>query len=475
MVSQISVTDTGIAQPEELYQRVLAVYESLGYPPSIVNSWAISAHDVPDLLAAARRAQARKILEVGTYVGVSTMLLALACPDARIVTVDPDLPLEIEMGATGSALGGVDARVTTLAIARTAAEKLGIADRIAFVKGGFAVRETFSSTLTGEGELTELVGPTVCNRDGPFDFVFIDGLHTADAVSADLELAAKHLTPAGFIALHDCVGFWGANVRAGIMNFLARHQKFRFQHPPFADLWRSLGVVAPVGSKALASTGFAQPVVAAEQLPALGETFSAMLSALFGGRDVIEVYVGTPLLPKEGGAWKRVSVRVLSDRSSKNINADLDRILGQVDALKQPVIFSADLLDFAPSALVQNLLAAVAFRGGAALLGVTPPGETGIAGPESKPAAWLVDAAKANNLAAYAPAALDLEPARYALLPELRELGRSSRLASILLIAPAGGFTDARGRQLAELSPVLACEREQAELQRVHLTAGYRR
>jgi len=199
---------------------VLAAYEALGYPASIVNTWAIGPHDAPDLLTVAHKAKPEKILEVGTYVGVSTMLLALSCPRARIFTVDPDLPLEIEMGATGSSVANVESRATTHAIARAAAKKLGVEDRITFVKGGFSVRETFSSTLTTSGAKAKLAGPKLCKDEGPFDFVFIDGLHTSEAVAADLQLGAKHLAASGVMVLHDCVGFWGANVRAGVMEFI---------------------------------------------------------------------------------------------------------------------------------------------------------------------------------------------------------------------------------------------------------------
>ncbi len=37
-----------------------------------------------------------------------------------------------------------------------------------------------------------------------FDVIFIDGLHTADQVKKDIENSLTHLSPNGFIVLHDC-------------------------------------------------------------------------------------------------------------------------------------------------------------------------------------------------------------------------------------------------------------------------------
>jgi predicted O-methyltransferase YrrM len=475
VVAQFRTSSEDASRFAKIYKRVLSAYEELGYPAEIVNTWAIGPHDAPDLMTISESVKPTKILEVGTYVGVSTMLIALTCPNAHIFTVDPDLPLEIEMGATGSSVANVDSSATTHAIARAAAEKLGIADRITFVKGGYAVRETFSSTLTSSGAKARLAGPKLCKDEGPFDFVFIDGLHTSEAVAADLQLSAKHLSPNGIMALHDCVGFWGANVRAGVLEFIRRNPSYRFMHPPFADLWRSVGIVAKGDSKLIDRSHFAAPMTAADNSDALRETFSAMLSTTFGGRDILEVSIGAPMLKSVAAPGRHVAVRILGGRGARNLNAELDKILTQYDKLDAPVLFSADFLDFSPPELTQNLLAAVAHRKGELMLAVTPPGEENIAGPESRPASWLVDMVRAHRFAAYGLPQLDLEPARYSLLPEMRELGRNSRFASTVVIAPRGGIVDGKRRKLIELTPALAAEREQAELQRVHLASGYRR
>lgn len=40
--------------------------------------------------------------------------------------------------------------------------------------------------------------------DRTFDLIFVDGLHLAEQVQADIENAARHLSPGGVIVVHDC-------------------------------------------------------------------------------------------------------------------------------------------------------------------------------------------------------------------------------------------------------------------------------
>jgi hypothetical protein len=53
----------------------------------------------------------------------------------------------------------------------------------------------------------EFFASKLVEKDGKrflWDLVFIDGLHTAEQVKKDFENALKHLSPNGFIVLHDC-------------------------------------------------------------------------------------------------------------------------------------------------------------------------------------------------------------------------------------------------------------------------------
>ena len=229
---------------ENIYTKVLGAYQSLGFDMAVIGQWCIPREDAFDLVAHVVEHRPHKVLEVGTFVGVSTLMIAEALSEeASFVTIDPNLPLTVEMASTNSTIGGLDGSLRAQDVARAAARTLGIEHRIRFIEGGFAVADTFAARRRDYSKQLVAVGPEVCKNFGPFDFAFIDGLHFADAVDADLTLAARALAPGGVVLMHDCIGVWGTNVRAGILRFLARHPEFRLVHPPYTRLYHSIGKV----------------------------------------------------------------------------------------------------------------------------------------------------------------------------------------------------------------------------------------
>lgn len=460
--------------PAALHQQVLEAYEALGYPHDVVGSWAISDNDVADFVEIVAEQKPRNILEVGTFVGVSTLLMALAAPAARIFTVDPDFPLEVEMGALNSDLKDVDPTITTQELGKLAAEKLGVQERIEFVRGGFAVTSTFASAVQVGGATTELVGPALCEREGPFDLIFVDGLHTAEAVAADLALAAKHLMPTGAIVLHDCIGFWGANVRAGIFEFLRTHHDYRFTHPRYSDLYKSVGFIRPRAlprskrertRESLAKAGAGEP--------ARNLMRTAINAAVRGA--AFELWVTAPLVSGGKGAEKSAAdgVRVALD-SAANSQESYEAATAKLRKRPAPALFSADLLDFASDEALAKAFAFAQAEKLPLICAFTPPGEIGITGPASRPLAAIVDLAEAAGMHVFTLPALQEEPLRYEMLPRTPELGLSSLFAATLLFTDQAEFTSAGGEQYVRLTPALAREREQLVLQRVHLAASFR-
>lgn len=458
-------------EPDALHRKVLQAYEALGYPHSVVGSWAISDNDVADFVEIVAERQPRKILEVGTFVGVSTLLMALACPDAEIFTVDPDLPLFVEMGAMQSNLGIADAAITTHALARQAAERLGVADRIHFVRGGFAVTDTFDSTIRHDGAATQLVGPNLCESRGPFDLVFVDGLHTTTAVAADLELAAKAMTPDGTMVLHDCVGFWGANVRAGAFEFLRGHRQYRFTYPRFAHLYKSVGVIRAKHLPRLTCEPIRSSLADAGAGASASDLMARATQAVAPG-PTLELAVQAPLLPSTRKSKRKLFYRLglpigSAERATK-------AVASQVRAGRIKSLFSADILDFAPDETLSALMAEAKSSNLPLICAFTPPGEAGVAGPESRPLASLIDLAAANDMFVHLLPALREEPVRYEMLPDARELGQSSLFSCTLLFSKQPDFTDATGSTYVRLTPEAGSEREQLALQRVHLACAFR-
>jgi catechol O-methyltransferase len=128
---------------------------------------------------AVRRVDARRILELGTYLGYSSLRMAVAAPEARITS--------IEFSAANAE------------IARGVHEHAGVADRVTVVvgtlgDGGTTVRRLREEHGFGEGCL---------------DLVFID--HAKDAYLTDLKLILdeKWLRPSG-LAVADNIKLPGA-------------------------------------------------------------------------------------------------------------------------------------------------------------------------------------------------------------------------------------------------------------------------
>ena len=106
----------------------LQAYETCGFDTAAIRQWCIPELDAEMLVDATLRQRPKRILEVGTYVGVSTLLLALATDaDFTIVTIDPNLPLGTEMGSmeSGSWRPGRH-RAHPDDVARAAARQLGV-------------------------------------------------------------------------------------------------------------------------------------------------------------------------------------------------------------------------------------------------------------------------------------------------------------------------------------------------------------
>ena len=283
--------------PDALLQRVMEAYAQEGFPAEIIGQWTIPALDAEDLVAQVRGRAPGRILEVGTFVGLSTMLMALASrADARIVSIDPNFPISVEMSSMGSKFDGVDPTIPTQSVAAAVARRLGVAHKIELVAGGFSVAASFASRRVQSALAVPVVGFEVCARLGPFDLAFIDGLHYADVVSSDVTLASRHMTADGLILMHDCVGMWGTNVRAGIFRFLANNPEWRLLHPPFRELYRSIGAVFRAA---------AEPALAARLLPApplprrLNTDLPSLVSSLLrrtGAVRLVELAYGQALL-----------------------------------------------------------------------------------------------------------------------------------------------------------------------------------
>ena len=420
----------------------LHAYEICGFDTAAIRQWCIPELDAEMLVDATLRQRPKRILEVGTYVGVSTLLLALATDaDSTIVTIDPNLPLGTEMGSMQSDLGGLDGTARTHDVARAAARQLGVDQRIHFIEGGFATGDTFSSSRQDPAARVAVVGPASCAEFGPFDLVFIDGLHYAAAVEADLRLAATALAPGGLILMHDCIGMWGTNVRAGIFRFLAAHPEFRVVHPTFVELYRSVGTVFRAGDRPdlLGKFRTSEPHVDVVQA-AIGSMVSSTIRRLEPAL-VVELAAGgavvTPLIEAAGVPTVTVEVPIRADLQA------LDAQLRKIDAAWRVagscdrMLMSVGLIDHLPGEALHYLFDWLRERDGLGVFAFTPPGEVGVAGSNSRSFAQLVQLLGETGLAAATWSRLAADPIEFAFAMGKPGIATTSFCANTALVGGA--------------------------------------
>lgn len=107
-----------------------------------------------------------EVLEVGSAYGYSTVAMALA--GAHVTAVDPHL----QMASYQQMMANLG--------------YYGVADRVDVIQGD-----------------SRAVLPRLADEGRTFDLVWIDGDHTADMVTHDVQWARKLLKPAGVLACHD--------------------------------------------------------------------------------------------------------------------------------------------------------------------------------------------------------------------------------------------------------------------------------
>ena len=131
------------------------------------------------LIAAMKSVRARRIFEFGTYLGATTLNLALNAPeDAEVYTFDLPPDAQIEQHP----------------------------EDVPFTREHFAVERTEFVGSRVERKIKVLMGNSLTedlSRFRPMDFIFIDGGHDLATVTADTTNALKMLRPGGCIAWHD--------------------------------------------------------------------------------------------------------------------------------------------------------------------------------------------------------------------------------------------------------------------------------
>ncbi len=169
---------------------VYRYFKDQGIPSRILKHYCINPAEAEQISSIVKKTHPRTILEVGTFIGLSTGVIALARePESTFVCIDPNLPV------------GFYVNFYTPEV--NSAEKGG---SLVFVR----------QMLKHFERIAEYA---------PYDLAFIDGDHHADSVYSDLSLIHPYLAQNAIIVLHDVSG-WEEEVCAGIAQFIQAHPEF---------------------------------------------------------------------------------------------------------------------------------------------------------------------------------------------------------------------------------------------------------
>ncbi|MDB9518225.1 class I SAM-dependent methyltransferase [Roseofilum reptotaenium CS-1145] len=222
--------------PQDVRKLAISFLAQEGLNREFVENASLKPDDAEILVQFLPEQYRGKILEVGTFVGVSSVVLGLCFPDSEIICVDPGLPTGLMNGLCVRKFEIPDYPETMLSFVKAALVHVGVRDRFKIYQG------FFSCCFPDPGDRQKVIdygvnlddyatiGPEVCETHGPFNAVFLDADHHTEAVLSDLLLLSSYVATDGVIILHDMgEDFWGQQVREGVARFLNVHPEFSLE------------------------------------------------------------------------------------------------------------------------------------------------------------------------------------------------------------------------------------------------------
>jgi predicted O-methyltransferase YrrM len=383
------------------FEELLNVYGNLGYHRDLVTHWAIPKPDACKLLELIEIHEPKTILEVGTFVGFSTLLMAKYGPSVfHVHTVDPNFRLQVELGAMNTNAHDSNIEVRHQELALRAAQSLGLDSKITFHPGGYSTGSNYASAKSDPLCTVPVVGRQVGETYGPFDMIFIDGLHYEDAVLSDLRLAQEFLAQKGVIVLHDVIGGWGSNVRRAVFQFLTENQKFLFKHGKYSDLFDSIGFlqleqnVKKDGSSSVAlkySENFFDQQEFVKNIVSILMRLCTPRSVIYFGDDrfgLLRCFADFGVTKLSHVGSQSIFVNSNSPDLIEFEAFDFDVVYEPADTFDLCItVGDVDEMDLRKA---QNLIDSCMGSSETLFFVVTPPGESGASGPGSRPMRWWV-------------------------------------------------------------------------------------
>jgi len=167
----------------------------------------------------------QRILEIGSYVGVSSILLSNLCTDI-LVTIDPNLSIDTD-------LNDIRLNKQTKDFFNELVYDFSDKNKIIRLDCFFSKipRNEFiqcHNKFTKNIDAIKIMDTNLLKEYEPFDVVFVDGDHYSDGVYSDLaRIMTLSYTPK-LILLHDVQDRWGKEVKKGIKQFINDFKGFKF-------------------------------------------------------------------------------------------------------------------------------------------------------------------------------------------------------------------------------------------------------
>src|SRR5260370_4892640 len=223
---------------------VFEYYLQQGFPERLLRFICINPYEAYQICNFIERTNSRTMLEVGTFIGLSTGVLALASPpESVLVCVDPNLPVNV----LSKRFHHCESR-GTLWFVRNMLEHFEKCQKTVLLEGSLSplsadCRDRLIA-LDGDPESIALVGESL-REFAPYDLVFVDGDHHVENVYTDLSLACRYLSEDALVILHDLSGYWGIHVFTGVCRFLQEHSGFSVQvHENLGFLYQRSSLIA---------------------------------------------------------------------------------------------------------------------------------------------------------------------------------------------------------------------------------------
>lgn len=214
----------------QYWQKVLDYFVSQGIPENVVRGVSIYPEDATRLVEIVEEKTPHKILEIGTFIGLSTGVLALAsAPDSILVCVDPSLPVSIHSRKLGH-----EENTRTFVFVEKMLDHFGKREKTILLEGFCSYispeHKNYVTLSGGNAEQITIIGDEI-GEYSPYDLVFHDGDHSTENVYSDLLLISKYLSSNGIIIIHDVSinNHWRKHVLAGVEMFLAEYPDFSFK------------------------------------------------------------------------------------------------------------------------------------------------------------------------------------------------------------------------------------------------------